>query len=357
MVGGVSRPAPLEPQSRWRSAAAGPLVALAALLAAVVATRSAGVPLRDPGHVTSSRLAVASGLVALLIGLDIAVRAARRTAARRPSLAAIGQIRSERWPPTRLAIVAVALLSFFATYFAYRNIKSVVPLLRPGDLYDRPLRDIDRDLLGGQDPGALLHGVLGTGTAAHALAAVYTSFFVFVPVSIAVALVWPDVRAGLFVVTALSATWLLGAGSYLLLPSIGPFHAEPATFAALPSTAVSDLQTRLLEQREAFLGDPAAPGAVQSIGAFASLHTAICCTAALATQLLGGPRALTIALWVMTGLTATATVYFGWHYLLDDVGGVVIAVLALAVAQVLTGFDPRTIRRAHRTSTSMAEAA
>jgi hypothetical protein len=357
MVVPVSSLAPREAETRWRSIAAGPTVALAGLLAAVFATRSAGVPLRDPGGVSSARLAVAAGLVALLIVVDVAVRAQRRSGWRRPSLAAVAHVRRERWPAFRLAATAVTVLSFYATYFAYRNIKSVVPLLRPETLVDRQLLDLDRDVLGGADPAALLHDLLGTGAAAHALSAIYMFFFVFIPVTLAVALVWSDGRAGLFLTTALSANWLLAAASYLLLPSIGPFHADPATFAALPSTAVSSLQAVLLEQRDAFLGNPAAPGAAQSIGAFASLHTSICCTVAIAAHLLGFPGVLKIALWVMAGLTVTATIYFGWHYLLDDAGGLVIALLALCAARVLTGFDLGTVRRLRRTSASMPEPA
>ena len=44
-------------------------------------------------------------------------------------------------------------------------------------------------------------------------------------------------------------------------------------------------------------------------------------------------------------MTATATVYFGWHYVLDDVGGILVAVLSLALARVLTGVRPRAMRR------------
>jgi hypothetical protein len=40
--------------------------------------------------------------------------------------------------------VASALVSFYVTYLAYRNLKSILPLLRPGELFDRQLADADR---------------------------------------------------------------------------------------------------------------------------------------------------------------------------------------------------------------------
>src|SRR5215210_6792984 len=58
---------------------AGPLVAVASMLAALVTTEAAGVPLRDPDHVAGRRLVMVLCLVGLLIVLDVVVRAARRS--------------------------------------------------------------------------------------------------------------------------------------------------------------------------------------------------------------------------------------------------------------------------------------
>ena len=312
----------------WRAAAAGPLVAIVALVTALIATDAAGVPLRDPAGVTERRLLVALLLVAVLIAIDAVARG------------------RERWTATRGLVTGVAVLSFYASYLAYRNLKSVVPLLRPDELFDRRLGDLDRSLFGGSDPAGLLHDLLGTGLAAHVLSAVYGLFFVFVPLSLALALVLPrDPRPGLFYATALSINWVLAAGSYFLLPSLGPVYADPGSFAGLPSTGVSDLQATLLEARTDFLRDPAAPGAAQSIGAFASLHVSIFFTAAIATHLLGADRRVRALVWALLALTVLATVYFGWHYVLDDLAGMVIAIAALALARALTGFELRTARR------------
>lgn len=330
-------------------------MAIISLIAAVIACTAAGVSLRDPDGVASGRLFFAYGLVAVLIGLDGYVRACLRTSTRRPPLPALKEVFRERWPRRRIVAVGVALLSFFASYLAYRNIKSVVPLLRPGDLFDRQLLSFDRDLLGGNDPSQVLHDLLGTGIAAHGLSFVYTLFFLFIPVSLAVSLVFAsDVRIGLFFTCALSLNWLIGAGSYLLLPALGPFHADPGTYATLPGTAVTELQTWLTEQRAAFLAHPDVPGSAQSIGAFASLHMSIYCTGAVAAHLLGLPRRVIAALWVLTALTALSTIYWGWHYLLDDVGGIVIAGASLALARVITGFDLRRVRERRRVPAATA---
>jgi hypothetical protein len=326
----------------WRAAVAGPAIAVAALLAALAATADAGVPLRDPSGVALRRLQLAVALALIVAVLDAAIRAARRDGRLLPTRETFAAVGRERWTGLRTLSIGVAILSFYLTYFSYRNVKSVIPLLAPGELHDRRLGELDRSLFGGSDPGELLHSLLGTGAAAHVLSAVYMLFFAFVPVALTGALVCSTrLRSGLFLATALSLNWVLAAVSYRLLPALGPVYADPGTFAGLPATSTSRLQHALLEQRIEFLRDPAAGGAAQSIGAFASLHTSLFVTAAVGAQLLGYPRLVRAAIWLGLLGTLAATVYFGWHYVLDDLGGVVIAVLALALARVITGVHLR----------------
>jgi hypothetical protein len=324
---------------------AGPIVAFVTVLAALLATDAAGVPLRDPDHVAGRRLLLVIWFVLGLVALDVVVRAVRHSPGRWPTREALLIVRRQRWTLGRAVAVASALLAFYGTYLAYRNLKSVVPLLRPGDLFDQQLADVDRGLFFGHDPSALLHGLWGTGASTHVMSFVYMLFFLFIPGTLAFALVYSkDLRAGVFYVTAQSMNWLLGAASYFLLPSLGPVYIDPGAFAALPATDVSHLQAILLEQRVEFLTNPAT-GTAQSIGAFASLHASIFFTGALAAHLLGYGRTVKIAAWVLFGLTAAATIHLGWHYVVDDLGGLAIGVLALAVAKVLTGIDLGATRR------------
>ena len=60
---------------RRRMVFAGPLVAIASMIAAVLVTNAAGLPVRDPDHVAGKRLLALFGLVGLLFMLDIVVRA------------------------------------------------------------------------------------------------------------------------------------------------------------------------------------------------------------------------------------------------------------------------------------------
>jgi CDP-diacylglycerol---glycerol-3-phosphate 3-phosphatidyltransferase len=60
-------------------------------------------------------------------------------------------------------------------------------------------------------------------------------------------------------------------------------------------------------------------------------------TAALIAQLLPVARILRVALWTFLGLTILATLYFGWHYVVDDIAGFAIGGVAVGVAGVATG--------------------
>jgi len=254
------------------------------------------------------------------------------------------RIRRERWTLGRSLAAGSALLGFYVTYMAYRNLKSVVPLLRPDDLFDRQLADIDRSLFGGNDPAALLHAAMGTGVSTHVLSTAYVAFIVFLPLTIGVALVFsPDLRAGLFYTTAQSINWLLGNASYFLLPSLGPIYAYPTAFAHLPHSETAHLQGVLLDQRIAFLRDPAA-ATPQSTAAFASLHISMSFTAAVAAHLLGLGRRVKIALWVWFAVTTAGTIYLGWHYVVDNIAGMVLGAIALTLAGALTGVDVRGLR-------------
>jgi len=320
---------------------AGPFVALVTLVAALIVTAEAGFTFRDPDHVAALYVVEVGAGVALLVWLDIFLRARRRTGARWPSRHAMGEIRRERWTAKRGAAVAAAIVSFYVTYLAYRNMKAAVPLIRPDDLFDSQLADVERWLFFGNDPATLLHDLLGTGASAHLLSAFYVAFIVFLPLSLGLALVFAErLKVSLYYATALSINWILGAATYFILPALGPVYFFPQWFTDLPHTEVTRLQEMLMDDRVGFLADVNG-GTPQAIAAFASLHIAMSFTALLAAYMLKLGKWVKRALWAWLVITIVATVYLGWHYVLDDVAGLAIGALALVLATVVTGFDPR----------------
>ena len=242
----------------------------------------------------------------------------------------------ERWWGRRGLVVIAALLSFYVTYISYRNLKSFLPFVTDAN-FDGELLSAERWLFFGNDPAELLHNLLGSGITAEFLSAVYLAFLTFVPISLAIALIWSNrLRVGITYVSALSICWILGAVSYYILPALGPVFADPQVFAGLPDTGVAQLQATLLEHRREVLADPASTNAVQSIAAFASLHTGVLFAAALIAHRSRSHRAVRYGLWAMLGCTMIATVYFGWHYIVDDFAGLLIGGFAVWGAERMT---------------------
>jgi hypothetical protein len=280
--------------------------------------------------------------MALFIALDVIPRAFYRAGwPPRSALSLVRDVFRERWSLRRLLIVAGALLGFYLTYVGYRNLKSFLPFARDAN-FDNFLLDLDRNMAFGHNPGVVLHDLLGTGFSAQILSLVYVTFLFFVPLSLGVAVVWQRrLHGGLWYVTSMNIGWLLGAASYYVLPALGPAYSAPQYFMTLPETGVSKLQESLLVHRFDVISAPHATSGVQSIAAFASLHVALVLNAALIAHFLQVRRALRVGLWVFLALTMLATVYFGWHYIIDLVAGAGIGAVAVALGAKLSGHPIR----------------
>ena len=313
---------------RWHGPALG--IAAAMALATAIVALSDGLSVRDTDKMLSARSAGLIGAVAFFVALDLVPRAIMRRGRFDLALVAVAR---ERWNRRRFAAVGLGLLSFYVTYLSYRNLKGFLPFLTDQD-YDPDLLSLDRSFFFGHDPGPLLHSLLGTGFAAHLLSTVYLFFLAFVPISLGAALIASaNPIPGLWYVTALGLNWTLGIASYLIIPSLGPIFVAPDLYSTLPETGTSALQQALIYERH----DALAGGGAQSIAAFASLHVSVVFTAALIAQLLKVNRVLRYALWAFLALTLVATLYFGWHYVVDDIAGFGIGAIAVLLAGIATG--------------------
>jgi membrane-associated phospholipid phosphatase len=108
-------------------------------------------------------------------------------------------------------------------------------------------------------------------------------------------------------------------------------------FSDLARTDVTGLQETMMLERHEVLVNPFTTDAVQTIAAFASLHVGISVSMCLMAELLRLHRGVRLFLWVFLALTVVATVYLGWHYFVDAIGGVVLGVAGVWIAAKGTG--------------------
>lgn len=299
-------------------------------------------PVRDPDGVSVPTWVRLPAIVLLAVVLDVVPRwvmATRRTDT--GAYAGLRAVLAERWTREQVLFTVSGLVAWYVSYVAFRNLKGYLPFVNER-LWDTEMARLDRFLWLGNDPANVLHQVLGTGWAAWALAGVYLLWIGLVPAMLAIALVWTRrSRTGALYVTAVSFNWLLGVAVYYLLPSLGPIYSAPEDFDDVPRTFNTGVQEMLLDDRVQVLAGAWDTRAVQTVAAFASLHVAITVTTCLVAELMRLPAWIRSAAWTFAVLTALSTVYLGWHFFVDVLGGVALGAVALALAAWSTGHPLR----------------
>jgi len=295
-------------------------------------------PIRDPDGVvvpTYVRLPIILLIAWLLDVLPRAVgRAGRHVTTLPRQFRAVAR---ERWTRSHVIFSVSGLAAWYVCYAAFRNLKSYVPFVHE-ETFDKTFHDIDRTLWLGHDPANVLHSLFGTTWAAEFFSAVYVIWIVLIPVSLAIALVWTrHPAAGSWFVTAVAVDWVLGVATYYALPTLGPIYSSPRDFAGLRHTYATTLEENLLHDRKDVLADPHATHAVQTIAAFPSLHVGIMVTVCVFVTLIGLARWIQVTAWAFLVLTVMSTIYLGWHFSLDALGGAALGAGAVWVAAIGTG--------------------
>lgn len=325
----------------WRAARSWPYtfgVTLAAVVGiiAIVLSAELGIALKDPEGFLGPAYVRLPLMGLAFFALGIVPLALKRAGFRHFGRGVRDIIRDE-WSWGRVAHIATGLLTFYVCYVSYRNIKGFLPVLREGVNFDTMLSRWDYWMMFGNHPAELLHNLLGIGFSAQILAAVYVSYLPLIPITLAAFLVLNrDFSLGAWYATALSLNWVLGAAAYYIFPSLGPAYTNGALFDSLEKTGVSQLQESLFRNAAQNLENPMdAP--IWGIGAFASLHVSVTLTAVLFFQRTDQPRYLQVIAWVYFVLTVIATIYFGWHFIADDIAGAFIGWVSVAIAGWATG--------------------
>ncbi|WP_028643474.1 phosphatase PAP2 family protein [Nocardioides sp. URHA0020] len=255
------------------------------------------------------------------------------------------------WTRERIVLVLLGIVCFYVIYVCYRNLKSFLPLVTDR-MYDRELHSLDRILFFGSNPATVLHEILGKTVVAHVLSTSYLFFIPMVAIMVTVWLVWSrNLSYGWWFVTSQGIAWTLGTISYYALPTIGPGLEYTYLYQSLAHTGTSDLMASLVNARQGVLWSD---GQAQTVAGFASLHTGIALLWALMVQFTVRNRIIRVAFWVNFALILVATLYFGWHYIADDIAGVCIALVSFYLGGIASGqkFDHLGLTSHPTTTTS-----
>jgi hypothetical protein len=284
-------------------------------------------------------------VLALGFGIDLVPRTlwmARLNPRRMPEV--FRERLRQHWTRERVVLVVSGILSFYVTYVSYRNLKSQLPFIEGrGHKFDRPLFSLDKSLFLGHEPAIVMHDVLGDGLSAEFFSYVYLWFLPLVPLALAVWLVWSrNIGFGYWFACSQCVAWTLGTVSYYALPTLGPGFQHPWLYTTIDDTSAGRLMNSLANSR-VWAVDTSAPtlkditNTLSGVAGFASLHIAITLLVALMIQYTTTLRWLKVVFWVNCACTGVATLYFGWHYVADDVAGVAIALVAFYVGGWASG--------------------
>jgi hypothetical protein len=258
------------------------------------------------------------------------------------------------WNRERITLVVMGLTCFYITYVSYRNLKSFLPEAVGLKKYDRPLHLLDQALFFGNEPALVLHDILGTGIIAHFLSTIYLWFLPMVPLVLTAWLIWSrNISYGYWFATSQCLAWSLGTASYYALPTLGPGFEYSWLYRDLDNTGTTQLMDALYSGRENVLW-VGIEDSVQSVAGFASLHCAITLLVALMAQYTIRARWVHWVLWTNFGVTVVATLYFGWHYVADDIAGIAIALVSFYIGGLASGqkFDRHGLSSHPTTTTS-----
>jgi hypothetical protein len=233
----------------------------------------------------------------------------------------------DRWWWKRLVLAIVGFMSFAFTYLAYRNLKSFVSLI-DYRTYDQQLLALDRWMAFGHDPANVLHDLLGTGISAHVLSWLYLIYIPLVAVSVSAALAFVErMREAYVYVATFMWCWILGTASYYAIPTLGPFASRSRIFEDLEPTNVTRLQNALINHRLELHADNVGDIVVGGIAGFASLHVGVVFAVVLLMRYYGQRTLYWISVAFLVP-TVLATIYFGWHFIVDDIAGIILGWLS-----------------------------
>jgi membrane-associated phospholipid phosphatase len=239
----------------------------------------------------------------------------------------------------------IRLLNAIAIMFvAYINLKHLIPVVN-GQFWDATLVDMERAVFGGNLASFYLHQVIDTSWS-FVLSDIYKLFYLYVAFFLVFFVLQRDkVISGRYY-AAFALCWFFGILMAYAFPTVGPCFQEPALFNHLPYTEVTKMQEDLWRHKLFLDAHPQDPRPVYLISGVPSLHLAV----PLLNAILLWPvnKFLSIMSWIFVSLTAVTTVYFGWHYIIDDIASVLLVAIVVLIVNHLFHPGRRGVIGEHR---------
>jgi hypothetical protein len=230
------------------------------------------------------------------------------------------------------------MAAFSISQTAHMSFKVYIPVINPRN-YDAFFYRLDRALFAGHDPVAGVVAALTSPPVLRAFDALYSGLYFFLlwgGVVVCFAFLERERRTTFF--SSFVVMWQLGLLLYILMPSWGPVFTHPdlfeETLQSFPLTVM--VQSGLYQETAAIVqGQYNIVIHFFGLAAFPSLHVAVFVLYALWAREIH--RA-----WFLWNLLIAALIFIGsmltgYHYLVDGLGGALIAACGYFVARRYSG--------------------
>lgn len=214
------------------------------------------------------------------------------------------------------------ITDFTIILIVFSHLKHLTPLIHRR-VFDLEISHLEGAIFGGRLASEALIQWIGTAPASF-LSASYDAFFYFVSFGCLCVIMQRDADLSYRFMTAAVLLWPLSMLIVYLFPTLGPCFAFPERFSMLPHTGVTDMQRTLWEIKLHLDAFPASSQGIFFISGFPSLHIAAPLLFALFLRRVS--VVLCAICWIFFLLTWVSTLYFGWHYLIDNIAGAVYAI-------------------------------
>jgi membrane-associated phospholipid phosphatase len=216
------------------------------------------------------------------------------------------------------------------------NLKNLIPLLNTA-LYDEQFIRWERYLCFGKLCAERAIDVLGVA-ATQVMSSCYVFFFPYMGLLLMTMVLQRNSKLAAEFCLSFVLVWFIGVIIVYLVPTLGPCYAAPDLLPPLPESETTDLRQMLWQFKVLVEQQPDNKHLAYLIAGFPSLHLAVPVLGSLYLRRIHW--VLSSLSWLFCLLTVVTTLYFGWHYLLDDVGAFLLALFVyVAAGHVYAGLE------------------
>ena len=204
------------------------------------------------------------------------------------------------------------------------NLRHIVPYVNK-TAYDNYLIALEEWAFNGKILSFWIIEFIGANNAPM-MSDIYRLFYPYLSIIIFTFVLYRDALLSQQFFLSFIGIWMIGIVITCLWPTWGPCFYSPQYFTILPETTMTQMQQGLWEMKQYLELNPQSSKAAYLISALPSLHVAVIALGSI--YLFKVSKILSMFSWGFVVVTIISTLYFGWHYFVDDVIAIIIAYLA-----------------------------